>query len=620
VAWGGLLVQVLRHFDPGSSFTGWNSDVAITTLQSNDSVFDPFRLYYYGQDRIGAWPWLLAQGLRALTGFDWTPWRSFVWQATWACGACLALRGLQRQAGWLLAAAFAALALLLELFHVQLFALSQPFGWQLTALFLAWWALLRLLQSLEDVGSGRAAVVGWGAAATVFCTLACWTSPTSGPLLLLAIVAEGLRLWLACAGAPRRWKLLAALLPLAVGITFESVVRGIFHRFSRQQFGHGYGTTLKIDKGMLAVNAQMILLRIREQPVAPWVFLGLVAALVAGGYLLRRALRRSLDARAPETELAFLTLAFVGGALANAAITVLVVHVRYNEYSPRYLVPTFVLGTLAAASGAVLVLHLVPALRARAGILSALAALALFGVSQFLVPARSEDPALRRAQAAATAVLGRAGDTLLLGGYWDTYQLGALDPSHQLKSVPVQGDYMRTPFWVPRLRQAEHILAVSGEAQPLGPPERPNSWVLQYGVPFQLEQAHWADHPPFSFTRYRNAKALTAPVRLEPVPTVFPCEPGSTVTVRFEPRSSPALLLVSTNGPAGGTQARSAGAELRVEPLTNLWLVHLPASAAASGELTLRAGTEPREGECWYQDAALVLTPEASSATGDPGG
>jgi len=265
-AWGVLLWQVLRHFDPGSSFTGWNADVAITTLQSNDPVFDPFRLYYYGQDRIGAWPWLLAQGLRALTGMDWTPWRSFVWQATWACLACLALRGLQREAGWLLAAVFASLALLSELLQVQLFALSQPFGWQLTALFLAWWALVRLLQRLERPDTSRGAIAGWALSATLFCTLACWTSPTSGPLLGVAIGAEGTRLWLANAGAGRRRRLLAAFLPLAVGITFEAVVRGIFHRFARQHFGK----VINIDKDAPAAAAQRVDQLVAGDRKQPW--------------------------------------------------------------------------------------------------------------------------------------------------------------------------------------------------------------------------------------------------------------------------------------------------------------------------------------------------------------
>src|SRR6218665_2949872 len=129
--WLSILVRVWTHFDPASQFaSSWNSDLAIPVLQSNDPVFDPFRFYYYGQDRLGAWPWLLAQGWRALTGFDWTPYRLFLWHSTWVCAACFALLRLdQRKGGWVLAATFAALMLLSPGDQLQLmFPRGPPLG------------------------------------------------------------------------------------------------------------------------------------------------------------------------------------------------------------------------------------------------------------------------------------------------------------------------------------------------------------------------------------------------------------------------------------------------------------------------------------------------------------
>src|SRR5215211_300598 len=109
LAFASVLAQALAHFAPGTApVTAWNSDAAIPVLQANDPVFDVFRLYYYGQDRIGAWPWLLAQGLRALTGFAWTPDRMFAWQAACALLALPVLLSLHRTAGPLLAALYAA--------------------------------------------------------------------------------------------------------------------------------------------------------------------------------------------------------------------------------------------------------------------------------------------------------------------------------------------------------------------------------------------------------------------------------------------------------------------------------------------------------------------------------
>ncbi|KFE68022.1 hypothetical protein DB31_7259 [Hyalangium minutum] len=606
LAWGSLLVQVLLHFAPGNAaVTGWNSDASITVLQSNDPVFDAFRLYYYGQDRIGAWPWLLAQGWRALTGFDWTPWRVFAWQATWACIACLALRGLQQQAGWLLAATFGALALLSPLFQVQLFALSQPFGWQLTALFLAWWALMRLLRHLGGPSSGPGAVARWAAASVLFCTLACWTSPTSGPLLLVAIVVEGVRVGLVSPGR-RRWALLAALVPLAAGIGFESATRHFFHRFAKKQFGHAYATQLKVDKGFLAENARAMFGRLLEDPLGVVVLVGLGLAVVAAVFLVLQLRRRALDPRRPQEELAFLTIALAGGALGNAFIATVVLHVRINGHDIRYLVPTFVLGTLAAASGLSLVLHLVPALRTRAAGLSVLAAGGLFAASHLLVQPRIPEPTLELAQAAADAVVARAGETVLLGGYWDTYLLGALDPEHRLLSVSVDGDYQRTPFWIPKVREAQHILMAFFHGY-LGSAEAPAPWLLQYGAPFQLEDPRWEVHPPFTFARYRNASSQQVPMRSEPEKTFTPCEPGATVTYRFEQPVERGLLLVSTHAPTSGAEARAAdGTEARVEGVPHLWLVHLERGATPWREVTLRTGSTSRPEDCWYRSTALL--------------
>lgn len=607
LAWSSLLVQALLHFAPGNAaVTAWNSDASITVLQSNDPVFDAFRLYYYGQDRIGAWPWLLAQGWRALTGFDWTPWRVFAWQATWACAACFALRGLQRQAGWLLAATFGALALLSPLFQTQLFALSQPFGWQLTALFLAWWALMRLLSHLGASSSGPGAVARWAGASTVFCTLACWTSPTSGPLLLAAIVLEGVRVWLSSPGGRRRWALLAALVPLAAGIAFESAVRHFFHRFAKKQFGHAYATQLKVDKGFLAENARAMFGRLLEDPLGAVVLVGLGAGVVAMVFLGLQLYRRTLEPRRPEAELAFLTLALAGAALGNAVIATVVLHVRLNGHDIRYLVPTFVLGTLAAASGLSFGLHLVPALRTRAASLSMLAAGGLFAASHLLVPARVSDPTLERAQAAADAVVARAGETVLLGGYWDTYLLGALNPEHRLLSISVETDYQRTPFWVPKLRAARHILKVHFEEQP-GSPDTFDPWLLQYGTPFQLEDPRWESHPPFTFARYRNASSETVALRTDSGEEFTPCEPNATVTYRFEQPVERGVLLVSTSAPSSGAELRATeAAEVRLEELTGLWVIHLRAGALPLREVELRAGAAPRPADCWYRSAVLL--------------
>jgi hypothetical protein len=604
--WVSVLARALTHFDPGSDVvTGWNSDASITVLQSNDGVFDPYRLYYYGQDRIGAWPWLLAQGWRALTGFDWTAYRMFVWQAVWACVACLALGGLFRRVGWVLSASYAALILLSPLFQVQLFALSQPFGWQLTALFLAWGTQTRLIEALAAPALGRA-VWGWGAAALLFASLACWTSPTSGPLLFAGFVVQGIAVAALSPPGPRRWRWLFAVVPAGAGMGIEAWIRHVFHRFAKQAFGSAYRTSVGVDTGYLLTNVRGVWDAFAAEPLAPFVLAGMAVGLVAVGYLGWHLARRTLAAQAERAELAALTAAFFGAALGNACITVLVRHVRYNGYSIRYLMPTMALGVLAAAAGAFFLLSLVPALRPRWKLLGAVASGGLVAWGHLGLVPRIPAPALERAQAAADALVARTGGTVLIGSYWDVYQVGALDPSHRLWSLTFDGDYQRTPFWRPKVREAREALVIFAEGTRGGTAERPNPWLLNSGVPFRLAEPRWAVYPPFHIARYESLRDEAVPVRLEPEKFV-PCEPGASLTVRFERPVEQGVLLVSTGAPAAGVEVEAPGAaEVRHEELPSHWVIHLVAGAEPLREVRLHQRSPQRSEHCWFFGAAFV--------------
>src|SRR5262245_46794990 len=88
VAWAAAAVAVLaviRTCGPDSDWVGmWTSDAAIPVLMSNQARFTPFELYYWGQDRFGSLPFLLASAWHVVTGFVWTPQRLAVAMALFA--------------------------------------------------------------------------------------------------------------------------------------------------------------------------------------------------------------------------------------------------------------------------------------------------------------------------------------------------------------------------------------------------------------------------------------------------------------------------------------------------------------------------------------------------------
>ncbi|WNG18175.1 hypothetical protein [Cystobacter fuscus] len=614
--WLAVLGRVFTHFDPGSqALVTWNSDTAIPVLQSNDPVFDTFRLYYYGQDRLGAWPWLLAQAWRALTGFDWTPHRLFLWHATWACGACLALRGLHRQVGWVLAACFAALVLLSPLCHAYLFDLGQPYGWQLTALFLAGWAFNRLVEALARPAPGRV-TWGWAGLALLFSTLACWTSPISGPLLLVGLVVQGT---LASALSPpgrARWRPWLCLLPLVVGFLFEARARSVFHRFSRAHFNHGYRTNLRLDLDHLLENVHGLFATFFAQALAPLVVLGWLLGLMTLGFLLHHLRWRTLAARSAPVELAALTLSLAGAALGNLLLCLVVQHVRENGYSIRYLVPSFVLGVLAALSGVLFLLGQVPALRERMGVLCAVFAGGLVAGGLLLVKPRLENPYLATAQAVTDTLVVRAPGAVLLGGYWDSYVLGGLDPARRLPTVVLEGDYLRTPFWVSRVREADEVLvSLAQSSQPETIPDPP-AWLFQHGTPFQLVDARWLERAPFRIARYRGVRDDTRPVRLEPSRGFTPCETGASLTVHFDPPVQRGLLVMGAETPPEGIEVEAPSApEARLEGVAGVWWLHLNSGEQPLRQVSLRVRSGSVAQPCGFRGAALVTGAPLASPT-----
>ncbi|OJH37010.1 hypothetical protein [Cystobacter ferrugineus] len=605
--WLGVLARVFTHFDPGSqALVGWTSDAAIPVLQSNDPVFDGFRLYYYGQDRLGAWPWLLAQAWRALTSFDWTPHRLFLWHATWACGAWFALRGLHRQVGWVLAACFAALVLLSPLCHAHLFDLGQPYGWQLTALFLAWWALTRFVEALARPAPGRVSWA-WAGLATLLSAMACWTSPISGPLLLVCLGVQGSRVSALSPPGRARWRPWLSVLPLVVGIVFEGRARALFHRFARKQFGEAYRTNLRLDFEHLPENVRGLFATFFAEALAPLVVFGWILGLIALGFLLHHLRRRTLGAHSAPVELAALTLALAGAALGNMLLCLVVQHVRENGYSIRYLVPTFVLGVLAAASGALFLLGQVPVLRARMGVLCAVFAGSLVAGGHLLVKPRLENPHLATAQAVTDTLVARAAGTVLIGGYWDSYVLGALDPARRLPTVVLEGDTLRTPFWVSRVREAEEVLVSLGQSpRPETVPEPP-PWLFQYGAPLQLAESRWLERVPFRIARYRGVRDDTRPVRLEPSRGFKPCETGASLTVHFDPPLQRGMLVMGAETPPEGIEVEAPGAlEARLEGVAGVWWLRLTSGEQPLSQVSLRVRSGRVAERCVFRGAALV--------------
>src|SRR5436309_1504501 len=85
LVWSFFLIRAIQIFTFSSTHVGiYTSDSAIVVLMANqDQRLNTFDTYFYGQDRFGAWPFLIPQVIHRLTHYHWSSRAIFIMQAVW---------------------------------------------------------------------------------------------------------------------------------------------------------------------------------------------------------------------------------------------------------------------------------------------------------------------------------------------------------------------------------------------------------------------------------------------------------------------------------------------------------------------------------------------------------
>jgi len=94
--WIAFVASCLRSLKAGTVNVGsFSSDSAVPVLMANGSAWNVFQTFFYGQDRFGAWPFLLLRLAKPL-GVVWSWERVHVWMSIWALAGSIALAYLGR--------------------------------------------------------------------------------------------------------------------------------------------------------------------------------------------------------------------------------------------------------------------------------------------------------------------------------------------------------------------------------------------------------------------------------------------------------------------------------------------------------------------------------------------
>jgi hypothetical protein len=503
--------KALLFLGPDSAgLPGFNSDSAVPVLMSNETRWDIFHAYYFGEDRFGAWPFGAAHVLGGVLGQPVTPEFLHGFATLFLLFGAVPAMALCRPWPGLGLLAYV-ISLLTSEARGSLFELAQVYPWQLPLLFWAWWCLRRAARA----EAGRPLAL-WLALASFVCFLATWTSALSGPLLLVLALVESRGQQ---AKRPRRWGLL--LLPALVAILGEAALRLCYHLYVKAHFQRDFHTAMRLDPGHFLQSLGAVWQRLATPTV-----LGALGVLCLCVALLVR--RRAFALRLGALECTVLG-AFLLAFLPLPVLTLLR-HVRLNDYAPRYFAPSYVLVVWGALVALAIWLPSFLKERAREAALLAMTVV-LCALALFLSPREGADASYARMRRTAVKLAEAAPGAVLLDGYWGTYVFAALVPSGALLPLPRAGDWNRMPTLESSLPLASTV--VVGHRGLLGEAGSEPRFLYQYGTLLELQEASFLFDGVDRFSAYRPRPIETLPhtsdVKLEG--TVLE-EKGLSVTLR----------------------------------------------------------------------------------------
>ncbi|HKR61299.1 MAG TPA: hypothetical protein VJS64_16380, partial [Pyrinomonadaceae bacterium] len=357
IVWSFILWRAVEVFKPGvNSAAAFNSDCAVPVLMSNDDrPITPFNLYYYGHDRWGGWPMLVAQGIRRLTGYRWTAQSLSMVQTVWLFIGAIILAALSRHDRATVVLAFLLAVCVFGDTRHQIFLLSHVFAWQVTPLLLSWYGLRRWFDPDANFKKHQWKHALWLVPIFMFSYLAIWSSVASIPFLLFLVVLEALRArlrrdwltqgtWLKCFAI--------GLVPVVSASLAERLQVVFYHRYAISHFGLDFRTPLQVDVGFLSQNLGTQLGNLTKPFWWPINLLAALTALALVGVVIYMWLK-SRD-KFPEklkaitaNDTGVVCIGTFGMALINFVLAVTVSHVRINQYDDRFLILTNLFGAVS---------------------------------------------------------------------------------------------------------------------------------------------------------------------------------------------------------------------------------------------------------------------------------
>ena len=512
-----FLILSIRVFRPDSIYVVFDSDGAIPVLMANEArpvtVFDT---YYWGVDRWGGWPLIIARVVHQVSGFQWTDYSLHVVRATWVFLGLLVLVWLNRRAA-LAVLVSGLIPLCLEpTIRWQLFTLSQVYAWQLTALFLAWLCLRRLLDGELQSATGERVVlkrVAWCLGFFFSALLAIWSSEASAPFLGFLLLLEATRSYFLqrdVEGSKWKWtRYVTALLVVATATVSNMLMKANYHRHGLKHWGGDYRAPTWLDVGYLWEDVQGTWRNLMEFDFVPLVFVSgvfllVITVVVVYAVLTKKRLVRERVMHVVLDDDVIMTTGLAGIAFVNLVLMTCLSHVRLGAYNDRYLNPTFFLGSIAGLMSIYIILRLVAqrVKLTRYVIPIAIAAAFVFLIVRF--PHFQLSDSYKRDKETALFLAQKAPGGVIMGGYWETYIFASLQqPTNTMTPLPLEGLHVRIPWTPPMLRNATEAVIEYRHNDVMNRSALPAE-LVQYGNVLKLKDPQFYQNDKYSFALYTN--------------------------------------------------------------------------------------------------------------------
>jgi hypothetical protein len=190
-----------------------------------------------------------------------------------------------------------------------------------------------------------------------------------------------------------------------------------------------------------------------------------------------------------------------GIAAINFILTLLVTHVRINQYEDRYLIPTTLFGPISA----ILILFLMFREALHMGRARRFATPVFLTISLALLwiafPRPTYHPEYESFRTTASVLSQQAPRAVLLGDYWGTYVVAALQAHDAITPVPLREFENRMPWTRDSLLSANRVL-VEYRRTGLEVNGQPPPKVSAYGNSFRLTTPTIFEHGDFAFAWY----------------------------------------------------------------------------------------------------------------------